>query len=107
MAPTIGNCVGSHFYLGDHTADKEPKDPGLEIEILPVIEVWLLSEGYRKYCRLFQCGRLFHFYQHRSDVIEPDINVTTCFICKEYSFEFKSRKFHSSLDGSFLNPRRS
>ena len=35
----------------------------------------------------------FTIYQQSSDVIELDMNITTCFSCEEYIVEFKSRKF--------------
>ena len=36
---------------------------------------------------------LFTIYLQSSDVIEPDMNIITCFTCEEYIVEPKSRKF--------------
>ena len=48
-------------------------------------------------CGLFQYGEPFqqHRYHLRftNDVIEPDMNIITCFTREEYIVEFESRKF--------------
>ena len=49
----------------------------------------------------------FATYQQSSDVIEPDMNIITCFTCEEYIVEFKSRKFCYILSGCFLHPYQS
>ena len=49
----------------------------------------------------------FATYQQSSDVIEPDMNIITCFTCEEYIVEFKSRKFCYILSGLFLHPYQS
>ena len=41
----------------------------------------------------------FVIYQHSSDVIEPDMNIISCFKCEEYIAKFNSRKFRQILKG--------
>ena len=49
-------------------------------------------------CRLIPIWRTisvtpFAIYKQFSDVIEPDMNIITCFTCDEYILEFKSKRF--------------